>query len=103
MVAIEENKQLARRWMELISRHKIEEICTMTTPTWRMDGGPPGLPSGPDGVRELCRTIGPVVQTWTIDDIIAERDRVVVRATNSCVQESFLGVPGWGKRQTFSA
>jgi len=103
MATIENNKALALRWMELITGHQIEEICAMTTPTWRMYGGPPGLPPGPDGVRELFRTIGPVDQTWTIEDVVAEGDRVVLRATNSCVQESFLGIPGWGKRQTFSA
>jgi hypothetical protein len=30
-------------------------------------------------------------------------DRVVVRGTNSCEQESFFGVPGRGIRQTFAA
>jgi predicted ester cyclase len=28
---------------------------------------------------------------------------VVIRATNTCVQESFFGIPGLGRRQTFSA
>ncbi len=28
---------------------------------------------------------------------------MVVRATNSCVQESFLGLPGQGRRQTLTA
>ncbi len=75
----------------------------MTDRAWRMHGGPPGLPPGPDGVRELFRIIGPVDQKWTIEDVIAEGDKVVVRASNACVQESFLGIPGGGRRQTFSA
>ena len=68
-----------------------------------MHGGPPGLPPGPDGVRELFRQIGPVDQQWTVEDVIAEGDKVVVRASNTCVQESFLGLPGSGRRQTFTA
>jgi predicted ester cyclase len=28
---------------------------------------------------------------------------VVVRATNSCIQDEFLGVPAAGKRQVFTA
>ena len=50
---------------------------------------------------ELFETIGPVEQEWAIEDVIAEGEKVVVRATNSCVQESFLGLPGLGRRQTF--
>ena len=103
MCSIKDNKIIARRWLELISEHRIEEICEMTAPTWRMHGGPPGLPAGPDGVRELFQNIGLIDQTWTIEDVIAEGDKVVVRATNTCVQESFLGIPGRGQRQTFTA
>ena len=103
MSSIEDNKIMARRWLELITEHKIEELCEMTAPTWRMHGGPPTLPLGPDGVRELFKTIGPIDQTWTVEDVIAEGDKVVVRATNTCVQESFLGIPGRGRRQTFTA
>lgn len=68
-----------------------------------MHGGPPGLPPGPDGLRKLFRTFGDIDQTWTIEDVIAEGDRLVVRATNRCLQESFLGVPSHGRWQTFSA
>ena len=52
--------------------------------------------TGPAGMRELFRTFGRIDQTWTIDDTIAEGDKVVVRATNSCLQESFLGIPADG-------
>jgi hypothetical protein len=98
-----ENKMLARRWLDLVSEHHIDEICEMTAPDWTMHGGPPGLAPGPDGVRELFRAIGPVDQKWTVEDVITEGDRVVVRATNSCLQESFFGVAGNGRRQTFTA
>jgi len=103
MSFIEENKTTARRWLDLISEHRIEEICEMTAPTWTMHGGPPELPCGPNGVRELFRIIGPVTQKWTIEDVIAEGDKVVVRATNICAQESFLGIPCRGQQQVFTA
>ena len=103
MSTLEENKQTARRWLELVSAHAVDEICAMTAPTWTMRGGPPNLPAGPEGVRELFRAIGPAEQHWTIDDMIAEGDRVAVRATNTCVQESFFGIPGRGIRQVFTA
>jgi predicted ester cyclase len=100
---IEANKQLARRWLDLVTEHRVEDICRITAPSWRMHGGPPELPAGPDGVRALFRAIGPIDQRWTIDDVIAEGDRVAVRATNTCVQDSFFGVDGRGKRQIFTA
>jgi predicted ester cyclase len=103
MTKTEENKQIARRWIELISAHEIEEICDLVTPEWTMHGGPPNLAGGAAGVRELFRAISEVNQTWTIEDIIAEDDKVVLRATNTCVQESFFGVPGRGIVQRFSA
>jgi hypothetical protein len=103
MSTIEDNKIIARQWFKLISEHRIEEICEMTDPKWKMHGGPPNLSSGPDGVRELFETIGSIAQTWTIEDIIAEGDKVVVRLTNTCVQESFFGIPGRGRRQIFTA
>lgn len=103
MDSLERNKALARRFLELVGEHDVEALCEMTAPTWTMHGGPPGLPPGHEGLRELFRTFGQIEQSWTIDDVIAEDDKVVVRATNSCVQDSFLGVPARGKRQTFSA
>jgi hypothetical protein len=103
MYSIEDNKRIARQWIDLISAHQIDEICALTAPTWTMRGGPPNLPAGHAGVRALFHTIGPVEQTWTVEDVIAEGDKVVVRATNSCVMDSFFGIDGRGKRQVFTA
>ncbi len=101
--SIEENKSLAVRWLQLVSEANPEEICNMTAPAWQMHGGKPGLPPGPAGVRELFGSFGSIEQTWVIDDVIAEGEKVVVRATNRCRQESFLGIPAHGKEQVFTA
>ncbi len=103
MDTLAENKRIARRWLELVSAHQVEEICALTAPTWTMRGGPPNLPSGPEGIRALFQHLGPVEQIWMIEDVIAEGDKVVLRSTNSCVQESFFGIDGRGKPQIFSA
>nr|MDZ7982797.1 ester cyclase [Aulosira sp. ZfuVER01] len=94
---------IARRWLQLISEHKIDDICEMTDTAWRMHGGPPELSLGHNGVRELFRQIGPIDQQWTVEDVIAEGDKVVIRATNTCVQESFLGIPSRDRQQIFTA
>ena len=98
-----EIKSIAIRWLNLISEHKIDEICAMTAPGWKMHGGPVGLPVGPEGVHELFRMIGPVKQQWAIEEMIAEGDKVVIRATNICQQDSFFGIPSNGVVQRFSA
>ncbi|WP_221390804.1 ester cyclase [Dyadobacter sp. NIV53] len=41
-------------------------------------------------------------QKWTVNDMIGEGEKVAVRATNSCMQSSFLGIPAAGKRQEFT-
>jgi ketosteroid isomerase-like protein len=103
MTETTDNVQTAVRFLDAVSAADVDTLLALITPDWRMYGGPPDLPSGPDGIRALFASIGPVDQTWTVDDVIAERDRVVVRATNSCEQESFFGIPAAGIRQVFTA
>lgn len=103
MVSLEEHKAIARQFFTLVSEHNIPELCEMVSPTWIMHGGPPNLSPGPAGIRELFGTFGRIEQKWVIEDVIAEGDKVVVRATNICNQESFLGVPSYGRQQTFTA
>jgi predicted ester cyclase len=101
--ALAANKRLAVRFLDLISDGDIEQLGDLITPTWTMEGGPPDLPAGHEGLRVLFDHIGGVQQRWTVDDLVAEGDRVVVRATNHCVQDSFFGVPGRGIVQVFTA
>jgi hypothetical protein len=97
------NKALAVRWLDLIAAGDVDELCRTAAPTWTMIGGPPGLPAGPSGIRALVASFGPIRQSWRVDDVIAEDDRVVVRATNHCVQDEFLGIPAAGIEQVFTA
>ena len=97
------NKRLAVAFLDLIGDGDIDALATLITPTWTMEGGPPELPSGREGLRVLFAHLVGVQQRWTIDDLVAEGDRVVVRATNHCVQDSFFGVPGRGIVQEFTA
>lgn len=101
--SLEENKALAVQWLQLVSEGKVEELCAMTAPDWTMYGGKPGLSPGPEGVRELFASFGPIEQRWLIHDVLAEGEKVVVRATNYCRQESFFGIPSNGKEQVFTA
>ncbi|HSU12398.1 MAG TPA: nuclear transport factor 2 family protein [Pseudonocardia sp.] len=97
------NKRLAVAFLDAISDRDVAALAAMITPGWTMEGGPPDLPAGQEGIRVLFAHIGGVEQRWTIDDVIAEGDKVVVRATNHCEQDSFFGVPGRGIVQVFTA
>jgi predicted ester cyclase len=100
---ITENKRIAVRFLELIGDGDLEQLGALISPTWTMEGGPPDLPAGHEGLRVLFEHIGGVEQRWTVDDVIAEGDKVVVRATNHCTQDSFFGIPGRGIQQVFTA
>jgi hypothetical protein len=100
---IAENKRIAVSWLDNVSAGNIEQLCEMTAPTWTMEGGPPDLPAGHEGLRTLFGTFGEIKQEWTADIVVAEDDKVVVRATNRCTQDSFLGIPARGIEQVFTA
>jgi ketosteroid isomerase-like protein len=99
----DDNKALAVRWLHLVSAGDLDGMIRLCAPDWTMEGGPPGLPPGPDGLRTLFAGFGDITQEWTVDDVIGEGDRVAVRATNRCTQDSFLGVPAAGVEQVFTA
>ena len=100
---INENKEIAKQFLQFVSEGKVEEMCKMITPTWKMYGGLPLMPEGREGMRKLLASFGTIEQEWEIEDIIAEGDKVAVRATNTCKQDSFLGINATGVTQKFTA
>ena len=61
---------------------------------------PPGVPSGPQGLKAVVTMLRSAFPDdhHTIEDLIAEGDKVVVRLTHSGThQGSFLGLPPTGK------
>ncbi len=100
---IEQNIRLATSWLQWIGTADVAAMLQTAAPDWQLHGGPPNLPSGPAGLCVLAAHLQDVTQTWTVDDVIASGDRVVLRATNRCEQPSFLGVPAAGVQQIFTA
>ena len=82
MIDTDQNAELATQWLSWISAGDVASLLSTSTPDWQMHGGPPNLPAGPAGVCVLAAHLADVRQTWTVDDVIAAGDRVVVRATN---------------------
>ena len=100
------NKAVSRRFlMEIFSQGKLavaDEIVALD----HVDGGPgalPGLPPGPEGSKQLVmvyRNAFPDVQ-FTIDEQIAEGDKVVTRWTAHGTHKGELaGIPPTGKSAT---
>jgi SnoaL-like polyketide cyclase len=103
--SFQNNKLIATRFLELVSEGNVEEICEVISPSWKMNIGlgKAEIPLGPNGMKKLFESFGEIEQKWMVDDVIAEGNKVVVRATNNCRQQSFFGVPSHGKSQTFTA
>jgi hypothetical protein len=101
--AIAYNKAIARRFLECVSAHDIDGILGLITPTWTMTGGPPGLPPGAAGIRQLFASFGRIQQHWDIAEAVAEGDAVVVRGTCTVEQDHFLGIYARGRHQVFTA
>ena len=104
-VELENNKQLATRFLQLVSEGNVAEICKIISQDWKMNIGlgKAEIPKGHEGMKKLFETFGKIKQQWFVNDVIAEDDKVVVRATNKCWQENFLGIPSYGKTQIFTA
>jgi hypothetical protein len=105
LTSVENNKLIATRFLKLVSEANVEEVCQVVSPRWKMHIGlgKAEIPPGHEGIRKLFESFGEIKQEWIINDVIAEEDKVVVRATNNCLQQSFLGVPSHGRPQSFTA
>jgi steroid delta-isomerase-like uncharacterized protein len=95
------NEALVRRFIDEIFLGQrldaVNELVTddFTAHTW----GP--MPMGRDGLKAAITRVSAGLSgaAMTIDDLIAEDDRVVVRLTSSATQTGpFMGIPPTGKR-----
>lgn len=103
MDRLDANKALARRFVDEIfvrgRKESVDELLAddFTPHTW---------PSTGDGKADLRNTIDRLSTvlddvSFTIEDVIAEGDLVVVRVTASATQVGeFMGMPPSGKRYT---
>jgi len=102
----QENKASARRFLEeVVNRGNVSIMDEFASPSFIDHTAPPGVPAGNEGFKvfiTMFRTAFPDLR-YTIDDEIAEGDRVVQRATASgTMKGDFLGMPASGKTATWS-
>jgi steroid delta-isomerase-like uncharacterized protein len=102
MSMLEQNKALVRRQFdELINKKNLRVIEQDMAPDFVDHEAPPGFPPGPEGALRWIRMLHEMVPDLhvTIEDIIAEGDRVVVRNSwRGTHNGPFLGIPPTGKQ-----
>ena len=102
-MSTEQNKALFRRLMEeVFDRGNISLIDELFAPDFvEHEELPPGIAAGSEGVKQMSTMFRSAFPDFkaTIDDMIAEGDKVVVRGTWSGTHKGeFMGIPPTGKR-----
>ena len=105
-MAAEQNKALIVRFVEeLFNRGNMGIVGEIFAPDFiEREQLPPGIPIGREGVKVLTTMLRSAFPDFkaTIDDILAEGDKVVIRMTWSGTQKGeFMGIPATGKRVSF--
>jgi steroid delta-isomerase-like uncharacterized protein len=106
-MATEANKANARRFVdEVVNGGNLALIDELLAPDFVNQSAPPGVPPNREGAKtffEMLRGAFPDLHV-TIDDQIAEGDRVVLRTTNhGTMNGEFAGMPPSGKSATWAA
>ena len=102
----EQNKAIFRRMVEeIFNRGNMSLVDEFLAPDFiEREELPPGIPPGREGVKQMTimfRSAFPDFKA-TIDDMIAEGDKVVVRMTWSGTHKGeFMGIPPTGKSVSF--
>lgn len=105
-MTIEANKANARRFIdEVVNRGNVAVIDELAGPNYVDHTTPPGMPGGVEGQKvfvTMFRAAFPDLH-YTIDDTIAEGDRLVQRNTaHGTMKGDFMGMPASGKEATWS-
>jgi steroid delta-isomerase-like uncharacterized protein len=106
-MSTEDNKALLRRYYdEVVNKKNWADIDEFIDPQMVDHAAPPGIPAGIEGQRQvfsMYTTAFPDTH-FTVEDMIAEGDKVVARKTIQATQHgAFLGLPPTGKHVTFTS
>ena len=106
-MSTEDNKALMRRFFEeVFNKKNLAAIDEFITPNHVDHTLPAFLPTTPEGTK---RAIGMYLKAFpdlhlTVEDMIAEGDKVVTRFTSHGTQKrAFMGIPPTGKQVTVSS
>jgi len=87
-MSVEENKAIVRHWLEIYGERQVDAVEEVIHPDYRLHGGKAATPWAPGShaLEEAKASLKKVKEEYptfkiTIDDMIAEGDRVVLRET----------------------
>jgi predicted ester cyclase len=96
-MSTEDNKVLLRRFYdEVINKKNLTAIDEFIDPQMVDHALPPGMPSGIEGQRQFLSMYSTAFPDthFTVEDMIEEGDKVVVRLSVSATQQgAFMGLP----------
>lgn len=100
----ERNKALNRRFVEeVINQGNLDAIEELIDPGVVDHAAPEGFPAGREGARQFAAMMRSAFSDLhiTIEEMIAEGDKVAVRSTWSGTHKGeFMGIPATGRRVT---
>jgi len=112
-MSAETNKAIVRQFIEECSNGRNNKLLEqIISPNWVSHGtqsasaNAPRLPWGVEGVRHLQDQVFSIWPDnhWTIEDMIAEGDKVVVRMTSRATHSgTYRGIPATGRHVVFSS
>ena len=100
-MSIEANKSVVRRLIEAANIGDHDRAKGLLSADYIDHSAPPGFPSDPAAFTQTISTFRAASPDfyWTLDDIVAEKDRVVLRVTaRGTHQGELMGIPPTGKR-----
>jgi steroid delta-isomerase-like uncharacterized protein len=104
-MTIEENKRVVRRFYdEVLNSRAIDVLPELAVADYEEHDMLPGQGTGLAGLRDRVTMLTTAIdQHFSLEDVIAEGDRVVVRWTTNAKQVGdFLGIPATGKSYTIA-
>lgn len=104
-MSIEENKNIVRRYQEAYNNNDLDSLDEVMAVDVLTPKIMPGMSSGLEGAKAVHRRslLGMPNFHTTIDDLIAEGDKVVARVTMTGTHTGdFWGFPATGNRVTFT-
>lgn len=104
-MSIEANKKTVARFYErVLNGGDLGALEQLATPDYEEHDPLPGQGTGRDGLRDRVQAIASAFgQRFTVEDVIAEGDRVVVRWTGSGTHVGeFMGIPATGRSFTIA-
>ncbi len=105
-MSTEQNKALIRRYIDLMNEHNLDAAFANLSPNFLTHNIPPtGMSAGIEATKQFFTMLLNVFPDFqaTLEDIIAEGDKVVIRFTfRGTHTGEFMGAPPTGKQVAYS-